>query len=246
MRKIIILFVMLILSLMFATTVYSQSWCYQETANVSTICGGLDTGTYSYSGGNWIGTPSDAWDGNWSTYVDNIASNEYIYVNYTKPSNSSYGTLIQFKHAQTPITRNESINSTCWNGIEDKVVLRFSMEQTGFDHTFHVECSNGSSWYNIFLDDNGTGQSYMYEEAMWWNMSNNMSDTCTPPASGNYNVDCSDSCSWSSTDDIPGNVTMTGSGTVQLSNAWTFNGTDQYISVGSGCTFEIVSGGSIG
>lgn len=29
-----------------------DSSCYQETANVSTVCGGLDTGTYSFIGGN--------------------------------------------------------------------------------------------------------------------------------------------------------------------------------------------------
>jgi len=72
------------------------------------------------------------------------------------------------------------------------------------------------------------------------------SDSCTPPATGNYAVDCSDACSWDSDDEIPANVTMSGSGDVNLKAAWTFTGSNQHINVESGCEFAIHSGGSIG
>lgn len=68
-------------------------------------------------------------------------------------------------------------------------------------------------------------------------------DTCTPPASGNYAVDCSDNCNWNTPDDIPGNVTMSGSGINTLSSTWSFTGENQYIHIGQGCTFTIESGG---
>ena len=68
-------------------------------------------------------------------------------------------------------------------------------------------------------------------------------DSCTPPAAGNYAVDCSDNCAFSSADTIPANITATGSGVLTLSAAWTFTGSDQYINIGSGCELDISSGG---
>ena len=70
-----------------------------------------------------------------------------------------------------------------------------------------------------------------------------ITDSCTPPASGDYEVDCSDACEWVDADEIPGDIFMTGSGTNVLSAAWTFTGSNQHIYIGSGCTFNIESGG---
>lgn len=68
-------------------------------------------------------------------------------------------------------------------------------------------------------------------------------DPCIPPATGNFSVDCSDYCNWTSADEIPGNITMTGSGLVNLSSAWNFTSSNQRITINSGCTFAISSGG---
>ena len=71
-------------------------------------------------------------------------------------------------------------------------------------------------------------------------------DSCTPPASGNYEVDCSDNCQWDSADDIPGNISMSGSGINTLSAIWSFTGTDQFIDIHSSCTFDTITGGGFG
>jgi hypothetical protein len=72
-----------------------------------------------------------------------------------------------------------------------------------------------------------------------------IADTCTPPASGNYAVNAVDNCHWVDNDEIPGNVSITGTGNLTLSANWTFTGANQYINIGSGCSLVITSGGSI-
>jgi len=70
-------------------------------------------------------------------------------------------------------------------------------------------------------------------------------DTCTPPASGTWSVDCSDNCSWTTNQVVPGNMSITGSGHLSLSANLTFNSSNQYIFISPGCTFEVKSGGEI-
>ncbi len=70
-------------------------------------------------------------------------------------------------------------------------------------------------------------------------------DTCTAPGSGNWAVTCSDNCSWNTNQNVPGNVTMTGTGELVLSANLTFTGSGQYIFLNSGCNFTIESGGGI-
>ncbi len=85
------------------------------------------------------------------------------------------------------------------------------------------------------LYNNGTGLSYPFGPV----------DTCTAPASGNWAVDCSDNCDWTTPQNVPGNVTMTGSGHLTLSDIFTFTGLKQYIIIGAGCLWETITGGSI-
>ena len=84
MKKLLIL--LLILSLGFSDA------CYQETANVSTACGGLSTGSYS----------------------DNTTS--IFYINYTKPSQTTNSSLWQVKHGT--INQNVSLSS-CWDAYNN-------------------------------------------------------------------------------------------------------------------------------
>lgn len=68
-------------------------------------------------------------------------------------------------------------------------------------------------------------------------------DTCTAPVSGDWNVNCSDYCNWSSAQDVPGNIVIGTTGVLTLSNNFTFTGSNQEISVPSGCTLVIDVGG---
>ena len=58
----------------------NASMCYQEFANVSTACGGLDTGIYYISG---FTSPENASDGDWATRTNNPSSGGQFYINYS-------------------------------------------------------------------------------------------------------------------------------------------------------------------
>lgn len=71
-------------------------------------------------------------------------------------------------------------------------------------------------------------------------------DTCTAPGSGDWIVDCADDCQWTTAQDVPANMQLSGTGTVYLSNVFSFTGSNQFIEVTNGCGLEITSGGQIG
>lgn len=68
----------------------ATTYCYQETANVSTSCGGLSTGTY-------------------------LNSTRYFYINYTKPLSSSNLSLWMVRQGNYTTSYNLSLAS-CWGG----------------------------------------------------------------------------------------------------------------------------------
>src|SRR3989304_4727948 len=73
----------------------STHTCYQEFANVSTVCGGINTGNY---------------------LVTNDSNQGYFYINYTKPINF-IGALWQVKHGNNSqnIQYNITIPDDCIN-----------------------------------------------------------------------------------------------------------------------------------
>jgi hypothetical protein len=74
--------------------------CYQETANVSTVCGGLATGIYA--------TTKDA-----------------FYINYTKPVNSTSNSQWQIKRGALP-AMNLTIPSDCWDYNATTLMLKMA------------------------------------------------------------------------------------------------------------------------
>jgi hypothetical protein len=137
-------------------------WCYQESANVSTSCGGLNTGVYEITT-NGNNNLNNSIDGNWSTAgtaaIDNI---DYLYVNYTKPTNAKSSSLWQIKMGNTT-TLNISVPTNCWN--ENPLQFRvYSDVRVGtIGNAWY--CWNGTDWFTLAVD---TSSSYVYEEAMWW------------------------------------------------------------------------------
>lgn len=110
--------------------------CYQETANVSTDCGGLSTGSYTTIGG-----------GSW-------ASN--FRINYSKPSFSLNNSLWLVKHSN--ITENVSISSNCW----DQNTLQFNIHsimntEGGGETRTYLQCYNGTAWEKIGSEISDTG-----------------------------------------------------------------------------------------
>lgn len=178
-----------------ATTVIdNSSWCYQETANVSTGCGDLNTGSYFNS------TQGDA---------------GYIQVNYTVPINATNQSLIQIKYS-CQATQNYSIPSVCWGiGNLSLKIDSYNMSIGSMYYFTNLYCWNGASWTAVggytgttagtLVSGNYIGNAYdgnwdtgtvyispssgwynqtgtcnsgeIFEEAMYWRIQNNYSLT---------------------------------------------------------------------
>jgi hypothetical protein len=72
-------------------------------------------------------------------------------------------------------------------------------------------------------------------------------NSCTPPISGDWYINCSDACVWDAPVifEIPGNVTLNETGVVTLKTTWNFTSSDQFIFQHSGCEFRIGAGGEL-
>ncbi len=157
--------------------------CYQETANVSTACGGLATGKYSCVGNFDALNPciDNAYDEDYSSRAA-AADGEisYFYVNYTVPTRVS-SSIWQFKTlvSGAPTIFNYTIDSSgidCLNNniFQGRVKLETNVGGTSGNCIF--SCFNEvSSWETIFTSAGGGGgwQLCFFEEAMFWNMSSN-------------------------------------------------------------------------
>src|SRR4030067_3052621 len=91
-----------------------SEFCYQETATVSTECGGLSTGSYS-TGGNWANNSPFTYDGDWSTwgYPLNYAVS-YLNINYTKPTGATNASFWEVRDVNISGSRNVAILQSCW------------------------------------------------------------------------------------------------------------------------------------
>lgn len=178
----------------------SATICYQETANVSTACGGLDTGNYSFSADWGTNSHPNTYDGNWSTYGEvNTTSRtaiEYI-VNYSKPVNvlntSKFQTRVQ--NPQAIWNANYSVCSSgcdtadcsciltsCWNysaEISLRITGYLTKSSDPYDYPNNVfggdvstYCWDGS-WKRIHYinaKNYNANISRIYEEAMFWDL----------------------------------------------------------------------------
>ncbi len=159
-------------------------YCYQETANISTACGGLDGGSYS----NWIvADPDYHWingsnvrDGDWTTFglpsVPQSWTN--MVFNYEIPVNANNNSLWQVGYYNgSALIKNLTIDPLCWNygvTIDTLIFHVFTFQYEEFNLT-KWDCQYTSSAGNrrTLLDIIGGDDSERaYEEAMWWNLDN--------------------------------------------------------------------------
>lgn len=163
-------------------TYYEQSYCYQEQANISSSCGGLNTGTYdAYPDSNTasFGVFSNVYDGNYSTGYRIFLSFSFhyhseLYINYSKPVNSLTKPLWQFK-IETNFS-NVTIPDVCYNTFNDKISLLVS--QNNFEQSnpsitrTAFSCFNGTNYITIYevVRDTISYPPVIYEEAIFWNI----------------------------------------------------------------------------
>ena len=144
--------------------------CYQEFANQSTTCGGLDTGTY-FKTGNLVESNFIAIiDGDWSTSgapSGGIGTLAALYINYTKPLGSTNATWEMGKtifQSGGIIFINFSIPDSCFNNGYDKLVLAIDWQ---VDNAAHYVCFNSTNW--IQLGESPNNARGVFEEAIIWN-----------------------------------------------------------------------------
>jgi len=143
----------------------NYGFCFQESADEAPACGGFANGSYAY-GGQWS-------DGNYTTFTNGGDRK----VNYTKPYNSSYGTLWQVNYSDfSGIAghygfENITIPLDCWNYNSGQINLRLWAGGGVFDKFYVMMCYNGT-WKNI-SQNISTGELNMriFEEAIYWNKS---------------------------------------------------------------------------
>lgn len=173
--------------------------CYQETANVSTSCGGLATGTY---GGD--ANTDDFWrDGVYNTSTTNITITDFLYVNYSIPSEAQINfTLYQamyYKHNNSNQTTNSSIPPVCWDWSEDNsepLQIVFRQIKGGkcghiAQYCLYVDCWDGTDWENTIVSTGSVNHDYqfntVYEEAIFWDY-DNTSTTIFNLTEGEHNI----------------------------------------------------------
>ena len=180
-------------------TTNCSTMCYQETANLSTTCGGVATGKYASVAGS--------------------ATDSGFYTNYTKPSLGQNTSVWQVKRGSLAAV-NFSIPSDCWSYNNTTLMFKVgsNMNIVAANDNSTVYCYNGTwktigatifgsnvstavntestTWYDGDWNTFSTAMSFtpfyvssvvsgvsnasLFEEAMWWNMSSAIVNATNP------------------------------------------------------------------
>ena len=212
----------------------TYTFCFQEFANVSTSCGGLNTGGYYSST-----MTSDVKDGSYTTkYTASADTESFLLVNYTIFSDVLYGSKIQIKYASFfnyPFRTIYCKNNTEWTSIGNlsKGTNSGGASLHTTNYTIDATCLNKPSLeLNISLfwhfDDIGftfSGNSQLYEEGMFWNITvpyTPPSSSCLWSGTGTWNINVSQNCNITTNYNLMGNlINMTGSGIVYTNSTIT-------------------------
>ena len=156
---------------MYASYTTGADWCYQEQANESTACGGLDTGTYDgfgsgSAGGNGCSDPDVCWaDGDYVSYSGSTFG--FAYVNYTKPSGATNESIWAVADPDGLVGLN--LPASCWS--QSPLQFRVRAQDGGGGTGVTWYCWDGSAWDQLHGEnDGGDFSTNVYEEAMYWNI----------------------------------------------------------------------------
>ena len=157
--------------------------CYQESANVSTACGGVNTGKYSTdkpSTWEFSNSGSLIYDSDYNSYDRATNPTGNIYINYTIPNGATNSAKWQVKTQY--ILSNYTVNIS-------GLILSLKLES-------NISCGVNSGakgyflyneiWKEVFSECDHPNSLNIYEEAIWWNFSSNI--TLTSLSEGKHNV----------------------------------------------------------
>jgi hypothetical protein len=149
--------------------------CYQEISNQSTFCGGLNTGSYSCGGD--FGSPNclaALIDGDYSTSVTTSAESSATFnAAYGIPLQAT-GAIWQIQYLSNATLVNYSLPAPCFD--ETNINLRVSTTTNSIGGgTITGACLDGSNYLQLFTFTGSTADARLYEEAIFWNFTNNIS-----------------------------------------------------------------------
>jgi hypothetical protein len=186
-------------------TLYFNGTAYNESTISAWSISAADDTEDSYScDANWHGTYvcANVVDENTGTVGTRDGSDAYMWINYTKPSDSIGATWeVWDEQFETPATANNlSIPEACWDADDTKLRFQVYSYSTGTEYDVYWYCWDGS-WDELrnTVADSEFGEAWgAFEEKVYWNMSNsgtltNMTVNTTLPASNYYYwVECED------------------------------------------------------
>lgn len=129
----------------------NASFCFQQFANVSTACGGLDNGTYSVTTtGSWT-NQQNMLDGDYSTCGYVASGTGQIDTVFIKPP-LAQGLYAWEKSNLSNQKYNLTNANSCFGAISDRVNLTWFVDN-GITQAYQ-RCWNGSGYVNLFNEQN--------------------------------------------------------------------------------------------
>jgi hypothetical protein len=213
---------------------------------------------HKYAGTGYTATKGFISDDGWHYAVvtyDELNNNLSFYVNGSYKSSStpeSFNTSIGSSYLGRDVPQADNLP---WNGTIDEVMIfNRSLSLAEIKALYNASANKYYNNFTSLSEGTHTFKSYAVDVAGNLNSTETRSvtitaggDTCTYGGSGIWALDCSNNCVFTTTQTIANqdNVTITGSGVLNFSNngKWSFSGSSQYVTVGSGCTLNINPGG---
>ena len=169
-----------------------KEYCYQESVNVSTACGGLDTGDRWQTGDSYFNNPSHMYDGNLSTFGEVALSGRQLWENY-KVFNGTYGAIIGFSFGNTThqFDNNYTVPSVCWDYASSTKNLTIVAKSVNSPPPrVQLYCRNTSGDYGEYYEFSETNLPFfsgkrIYEIRIYW-LINNSFKWYDYPISVNY------------------------------------------------------------
>jgi hypothetical protein len=157
--------IILLLAFVLMLSQASANQCYQETANISTACGGLATGSYTFTV-DWI-NPQNVYDGNFNSYGHYTTVNLANYsVNYTKPPRAINATLTLKDELAEALgyNANLTIPKSCFDYSHIAITTI-----SNSDGAITWYCRNSTGLVSLGLrEGDGDLNVRLYEEGIYW------------------------------------------------------------------------------
>jgi hypothetical protein len=182
---------------------------------------------------------------------DTLDKNEVWVIDYTTQScdsiNSGKVSLDLWDDGTTEtLTVDCSTDGSTWDKCGTNTFSPASAETNYNFSLTGVTCANIANLQVRVTSNDGAGPDDFYLDYTYVYLDYEVpADTCTAPGSGNWAIDCSDNCVWDGDLSIPGNISMTGTGTLTLNANMDLTSSKWIIFKEDGCKLVINSGGSI-